>query len=141
MHSVGFDDDGLLLTADGEHADHLRHHLRPDGIVDEPLFSSALHEAGPTQHVEVVRERGARNLELCLDLSHRQLPPRFHQVEEDVEPSDVGEGLESRDKALFTRLQASHGDSFHNSKYIEAWNLGQAKKPDPDTPGHVVRRV
>src|SRR5262249_62351179 len=60
-------------TTRGEQTHQLRDHLGPGGVVHEALFLATLNEAGPTQAIEVMGQRGPGNLELGLDLTRRDL--------------------------------------------------------------------
>src|SRR5512145_732181 len=109
----------LPLAAGGEQADQIAHRFRPHRVVHEPLLPAAGHQAGATEEVQVVGQRGTGDLELGLDLSGRQLPPRPSQEEEDLQPGEMGQGLEGFDVPL-AGLQVDQRDlRFHSSKITE----------------------
>src|SRR5207237_2666192 len=108
-------------AARGEQPHELRDHLGLRGVVDERSLATALDEPGPAQQVEVVRERGARDLQLRLDLAHGDLAPLPDEEEEDLQPRRVRERLERLD-VLLGRLELNHGKSFHVSKSIDILN-------------------
>src|SRR5206468_2779211 len=109
------------LAAGGEQAHQAGDALPLHRVVDVPFFLAALEEPGASQHVEMVRQSRAGNLDHLLNFSDRHLTAGLHQREEDLEATQMREGLEGFDVRLvggqLGKRQAS--DDLHNSKYME----------------------
>src|SRR5688572_26378431 len=80
--------------AGGQELGELASDVALGGVEDEALLLAALHEAGAAEQVEVVRERGALDAHVALDVARRHLVPGFDQEEEDLEAGAVGQRLE-----------------------------------------------
>src|SRR5215475_5908028 len=118
----------LLLAAGGEQSSQGGRRLPLHGVVDVPLFLSALHESGAPERVQVVREGGAGDLHRGLDLADRDFSPGAHEVEEHLEAGEMAESLESLDVG-FVGLQLGQGqasDGFHISNTMKLSNCCQA---------------
>src|SRR6266496_5419704 len=115
------------LTACGQQAHQRADPLSLHRIVDVALFLPALEKARPSQDVEMMRQRRPRDLDRLLDLSHRHLSPGLHEQEEDLEATEMGEGLERLDMRLVgcQLRRRQPGYRLHVSKSIEISNLCQ----------------
>src|SRR5262245_60338621 len=86
-----------LLAAGGEQSHQRGDALPLHRVVDVPLFLPALEQPRAAEDVEMMGQRGSRNLDRLLDLSHRHLSLRLHEEEEHLKATEMREGLERLD--------------------------------------------
>src|SRR5262245_35449293 len=116
---------GVMVMASsaacGEQPDQRGRGVPPGGVVDVALLAAAVDEPGAAQDVQVVRQRRPRHVDRLLDLAGGNLAVGPDQEEEDLEPGEMGEGLERLD-VLFRGLQPcerERGSLCHVSRYIK----------------------
>ena len=92
------------------------------------------------ERVEVVGERRPRDLELGLDLPGGHLARLADEEEEDLEPGQVGEGLERLDVVL-AGLEPGERERLHISKSMELSKRRQLPGLDTRSLSNSSRRV
>ena len=108
---------GLLATGCKD-TNEFRDHFGSRRVVDVSLLAAALHQAGATQDIEMVRKRRTRNLQLGLNVSNGHFRPSLHKKEEDLQPRLMRERLE-RFNVLVARVESAQWKCLHAFKCIE----------------------